>query len=190
MGGEFIIITESGWQYLYARKYFDKLRYSIDNLRLEDYDSYDFEGRSEAIKRIGFDYSLSEFFGLLTMQDGYNFLGFVATKVEVKDQGEPKEDIRKRFEVLNKKYGGKAAWPLILQELGLPEKLGFKIPPFVVFELDFLKDLVKAYDDATLLWKTKGLKEKEFDPLVYGMVRGDVSREEFNQFLLKSVRPC
>jgi len=60
-------------------------------------------------------------------------------------QGASPDAIRTRFTEFSNRYGGKVAWLLILQELGLPEKLGFKIPPFVTFEEDFLRDIGSRY---------------------------------------------
>ena len=53
--------------------------------------------------------------------------------------------IRQRYEELRKRFGSKAAWLIILKELGLPERLGFRIPDFVCFEYEEARAIYDKY---------------------------------------------
>ncbi|MDD5427994.1 MAG: amylo-alpha-1,6-glucosidase [Candidatus Omnitrophica bacterium] len=98
--------------------------------------------------------------------------------------------VKKRFEELRVKYGSKAAWLMILQELGLPEKLGFKIPNFAVPDSGLIMRIIektqralREFDDIERSYERSDLKYRNtklhFEKFIEEFIEGKYDEEGF-----------
>lgn len=103
---------------------------------------------------------------ILITKSEENVLKSILEKNEASQNGpSQKSPIIEKFKELSKKYGGKAAWLMVIKEIGLAEKFDFLIPEFSNFDRDYLNDLAKRYKDSSAKDEFSKLRSQLIDDL-------------------------
>ncbi|MBF0483503.1 MAG: response regulator [Candidatus Omnitrophica bacterium] len=95
--------------------------------------------------------------------------------------GVPYQEIRNRYEYLMQNFGSKIAWLIVLEELDLPQQLGFKIPHFVVFNRKFLNTLGAIYRTNDIGKKFRDLRNSLSDGRGFAQCFQDLYRSKINE---------